>query len=106
MESKISEEKVQKEINKLESFLSKIRAKYIIKNRSIILNAKVIENVLNFENLLIKIKIQIDSENELNIKYKNQSIILETYKENKLITEIFYLINSIINEEDKVYIYF
>ena len=106
---KTHKEKIE-EIKQLKNFLKELNAKYIIKNNTIILKGKVIENVLDINNnneiKVLQMIIKINDKNIITVTPEGGYIIFDSQKQNRIISGMFEHIRNIIVEENEIYIIF
>jgi hypothetical protein len=108
--TQINKEQIKKQMNKLEVFLKTIGAKYTREENSVEIYGNVYETIFNylreFEEVMPKIKIEIEEGKLLEININKNSINLEAWSNYNLRIEIIDKINDIIVLKDTVYIFF
>jgi len=110
VKTQIREKIVEKQINKLESFLKEIEAKYEVQNQEVRIYGEVMNSIFfNREKWIgydFSLQFKIDEKTFLNLNFYKNSIELNTCKNNQLLTKKIRNISYIFSEQNKLYIVF
>jgi len=110
MKSQVNQEKIQKEMDKLEVFLKETKIKYEREGRRIDIFGNIEEVFLHFikdlKEMIPHIKMQINQEKMLDIIVQEGFIRLEVWKSDSLTIEIIQNITNVMIMKDTVYIFF
>jgi hypothetical protein len=110
METQVNQERIEKEIKKLEIFLKEFKVECITYSDAVMIYGKVYETIVNNpsipRNRVIQIKIELSEDKTLVITPDNGEVFFDLWENDFFKTEIINFITNIIIEKDRLYIYF